>query len=196
MIALTFDESGRLWAGSHTGEVFRYDGQLWVEIADRQDLSAGPIHGLVVDEQRNTWALSRNDGVFRYDGSDWTPFGLSKFDSLAVRQLVVDGTGAPIALTTRALWRYAPETKSWTTLPVPELPAAGDYRRLYFDPAGWMYLATTKGLAVIQDGLATWLEARNGLRGREVTSLLVDESYLWVGFRRDGISRISLENLR
>ena len=42
-----------------------------------------------------------------------------------------------------------------------------------------------------------WYGARDGLGGRDVTSLMVDrEGTLWVGFLRDGMSRISLENLQ
>ncbi len=72
----------------------------------------------------------------------------------------------------------------------------GRYRSLYFDREGRTYLGTSRGVAVVTTDGTRWYGARDGLGGRDVTSLMVDrEGALWVGFLRDGMSMISLENL-
>ena len=68
---------------------------------------------------------------------------------------------------------------------------------LYFDAVGRMYLGTTEGVVIFDGEHVRWIKPGDGLRGRNVASILVDrEERLWVGFRNDGVAMISLESLR
>jgi ligand-binding sensor domain-containing protein len=194
-VSLAIDEQGHLWAGTHTGEVYRYDERFWVAFASQHELAAGPISRLLIDPHNTVWAVSGPGGIHRFDGTSWTTFGLAEFDSLRIRDAAVDGTGQPVAITERAVWRF--DTGSgWSRLLTEDPMDIGYYRSICFDGMGRMYLGTTRGLALLGPEHAAFVAARDGLRGRDVTALLVDsEDNLWVGFRDNGISRISLEDL-
>ncbi|MFQ5511467.1 MAG: hypothetical protein ACE5EO_06415 [Candidatus Krumholzibacteriia bacterium] len=191
-VSLTFDPAGMAWLGGHHGEVYRYDGRIWVRYAS--GLSAGPIQRVAVDAARNVWAVTRTEGVFRFDGREWERFDPALFDSMGVSDAVLNPIGELMLVTSNAIWRYT--NSEWSTVRIPGVESVGDYRALYFDEAGRLYLGTDRGLAVVSGEGTRWYGSRDGLGGRDVTSLLVDrEGALWVGFLRDGISRISLENL-
>ena len=134
-------------------------------------------------------------GVHRYDGAQWTTFSLTDFDSLRIRDAALDGTGQPVVVTDRAVWRYDRDS-GWQRVMTQDPMQIGRYRSVYFDAAGRMYLGTTTGLALFSNDEETFVSMQAGLRGTDVTTLLVDTSdHLWVGFRDNGISRISLESL-
>ncbi len=191
-MSLAFEPSGMMWLGGHHGQLYRYDGRLWVRYA--VGLAAGPIHRVAVDAMRNVWAISRSEGVFRFDGREWETFGAAQFNSLAIEDAVLDPSGTLLVITSDMIWQYGDD--GWRKTQAPVDRSIGDYRSLYFDPLGRMYLGTSTGLAVTTREGTRWFGSRDGLGGRDVTSLLLDrEGALWVGFLRDGMSRISVENL-
>jgi len=194
-VSLAIDELGQLWAGTHTGEVYRFDGRLWVAFAEQHELAGGPISVLLVNRHHTVWAVSGPGGVHRFDGTGWTSYGLAEFDSLRIRDAAIDGTGQPVVVTERAVWRFD-TGRGWARVLTEDPLEIGRYRALCFDGQGRMYLGTTDGLALVGPDFHAFVAARDGLRGRDVTTLLVDsEDNLWVGFRDNGISRISLEDL-
>lgn len=195
-VSLAIDPAtGDLWLGAHTGEVFRYDGRFWVEFAGPHEFAGGAIFRLLVDPYRTVWAFSPSSGAHRYDGAQWTTYGLETFDSLRLNDAALDASGAPVVVTDRGLWRFSSDY-GWQRLLTSAPTDIGQFRSIYFDGLGRMYLGTTDGLALVEPGREGFIGARDGLRGRNVTALLVDSNdYLWVGFRDDGISRISLEKL-
>jgi ligand-binding sensor domain-containing protein len=194
-LSLAVDASNNLWAGAHDGAVYRYDGRLWVAFAEPGELLGGSIFRLLIDRHQTVWAFSASAGAYRYDGARWTTFELAQFDSLRIRDAALDATGAPVAITERAVWRYEAAT-GWDRVLTVSPIDIGRYRSVYFDASGRMYLGTSDGLALIDQDGERFIGSRNGLRGRDVTSLLIDDrDNLWVGFRDDGISRISLQNL-
>lgn len=195
-LSLAIDPGGRLWAGGHGGEVYRYDGELWVEYAATRQLAGGPVSGLSLDADRQVWALAGSEAVHRYDGVRWGAFDLSHFGSEALRFLTTSTKGRPIAVTDNHIWKY--ETDSgWSAYEfAPTETSRGHYRRVAFDGTGGMVVGTTEGIILVRGGESRWIAPREGLRGREVTGLMVErEGNLWVGFRGDGISRASLGKL-
>lgn len=192
-VSLAIDGSKQVWAGAHTGEVYRYDGQFWVAFATAYELP-GPIFRITIDGEQNVWAFTRSGGAHRYDGVSWMTYPLSEFDSLLVRDAALDAGGRVVVVTERAIWRYAME--GWQRVLAADPTQIGRYRAVCFDADGRMYLGTTEGLALVSQDREYFIGARDGLRGRDVTTLLIDrEDQLWVGFRDDGIARISVENL-
>lgn len=194
-LSLAFGADGHLWAGSSAGEVYRYDGSIWVRYAERYEISGGPIVEVVVDRERLVWALSRDGGVHRFDGAGWTTFEPERFGSVKIHALRRSPSGGVTAISDGTIWRYDHATRQWVQLSGPG-PEVGAYRVLYFDAAGRMYLGTTEGLVIFDGEDVRWIKPGDGLRGRNVASILVDrEERLWVGFRNDGVAMISLESL-
>ncbi|MDH3216509.1 MAG: hypothetical protein OEN01_09490 [Candidatus Krumholzibacteria bacterium] len=194
-VSLAFDDAGHLWAGTSAGEVYRFDGEIWVRYADRHQLSSGPIFALLVDRSQTLWALSRSGGAHRYEGFKWQHYPIARFDSLHIQSGALDATGKPVVVTERAIWRFDND-KGWSQILARAPSEIGRYRSVCFDKAGRMYLGTTWGLALAADNANRFVGARDGLRGKDVAALSIDsKGYLWVGFRDEGIARISLENL-
>lgn len=193
-LSLAFDAGRNLWAGAHDGEVFRFDGQLWVPYAGHGELAAGPIFRIVVDSRQTVWAVTRDTGVYRFAGRDWEAFGEEVFGPGDIRDATIDGMGRAVVITDYAVWVYD-MARGWATLPLPPV-ASGANRVVRFDEGNRLYLGTTEGLAVFAAEGGSWFGARDGLGGKEITALLIDsDATLWVGFRTDGISRIPLETL-
>ena len=140
-VSIAFEPSGMMWLGGHHGEVYRFDGTLWVRYGT--GLSAGPIQRIVVDASRNVWAISRSEGVFRFDGREWDTLEAEHFDSLPVLEAVLDPTGGLLLVTEAKIWRY--EEAGWTAVRVPGVEDIGRYRSLYFDLEGRTYLGTSRG---------------------------------------------------
>ncbi len=195
-VSMAFDSTGNLWAGTHAGEIYRYDGQAWIRFADRGELTDRPIDGLIVDGLRRPWALSTSMGVFKFDGSAWERFDISLFDTAKIVDWTLDSSGRVVVVTADSVQVFDDKT-GWGVLQTPDTKQVGNYRTIRFDPRhGMSYLGTSQGLVLLSDGEPRWIGPRDGLRGKDITSILVDSGgYLWVGFQKDGLSGILLENL-
>jgi ligand-binding sensor domain-containing protein len=119
-------------------------------------------------------------------------------DSTGFVELAVDRAGKPILLTGRHLWTFT-EGRGWQPIAVPAPEGAAGYRAMTFDGMGRLYLVSERGITVVGEGghrpLGT-VGPGGRLRGQDATSVMADgDGFLWIGFQRDGISRILLENL-
>ncbi len=199
-VSMAFDSTGNLWVGTHAGEIYRYDGQTWIRFADKGELTDRPIDGLIVDGVRRPWAVSTSTGVFKFDGSNWERFDISLFDtaedSAEIVDWTLDSSGGVVVVTADSIKVFDDKT-GWGVLQTPDIKQVGSYRTIRFDrELGKSYLGTSQGLVLLSDGESRWIGPRDGLRGKDVTSILVDnKGHLWVGFQKDGLSRILLENL-
>ena len=195
-VSMAFDSTGNLWTGTHAGEIYRYDGQAWIRFADKGELTDRPIDGLIVDGLRRPWALSTSMGVFKFDGSNWERFDISLFDTAKIVDWTLDSLGRVAVVTADSIQVFDDKT-GWEVLQTPDTKQVGNYRTIRFDPRpGKSYLGTSQGLVLLSDGEPKWIGPRDGLRGKDITSILVDSGgHLWVGFQKDGLSRILLENL-
>jgi ligand-binding sensor domain-containing protein len=192
-ISLAFEPSGRLWAGTQSGEVYRFDGELWIQYGPPAELTPGPFCRIRVDGWRNIWALSRDAGLFRFGGSRWTRYDVDGFQSKEFKEATLDPSGNLIVLTEGRLWRFGNE--QWREIGFRQ-PPPGTYRTVSFDRWGRLYLGTSAGLYCAGGGAPLWVGNRDGIRGCDITTLFVDTGdHLWVGFLRDGLSRISLDAL-
>lgn len=193
-LSLTFDAASRLWAGGHNGEIFRFDGDLWVPYAVYGQLTTEPIIRILVDSGQSVWAVTRSAGVHRYEGPGWRSFDRDTFGGNEIRDAALDAAGRVVVITDNEIWRYE-ITRGWESSHSPTVRGT-DNRVICFDPDNRLYLGTTDGVVIVAPDTTQWLGIQNGLRGTEVTSLLIDsDAVLWVGFRRDGISRIPLAQL-
>jgi len=140
------------------------------------------------------WAVTRSAGVHRYEGPGWRSFDRDTFGGDEIRDAALDAAGRVVVITDNEIWRYE-ITRGWESSHSPTQRGT-DNRVIRFDPDNRLYLGTTDGVVIMAPDTTQWLDVQNGLRGTEVTSLLIDsDAVLWVGFRRDGISRIPLARL-
>jgi ligand-binding sensor domain-containing protein len=192
-LSLAFDRAGHLWAGAHDGQVYRFDGDFWVPFASDPELESGPIDRLLVDAAQAVWAVGRA-GAHRFDGLRWASFGPDTFDGEEIRDAAVGPFGRIVVITDYKIWRYD-DARGWYARQS-GLGAVGLFRRVDVDSLGRVYVGTSRGLAAIAEEAPMWLDVHGGLKGKDVSSLLIDsENVLWVGFRTDGVMRIPLETL-
>jgi ligand-binding sensor domain-containing protein len=193
--SIAFDSRGALWAGDDAGGASRFDGELWMRLAERGELTDDPIDGMTIDSHDAVWMGSRTVGCFRFDGSDWRRYPAAQFDSTGVVEFSIDSGGGVVVLTASKVW--APGGRDgWREIEIPRSNEIGEFRTIRFDSTGRLYLGTSKGLTLVDAGKSKSILPGGGLRGSDVTSILIDrKGFIWVGFRGDGLSRISLEKL-
>jgi ligand-binding sensor domain-containing protein len=190
-----FDSRGHLWAVDTAGGACRFDGELWVRLAGPGEIADAPLNGLAIDRRDRIWAHTKSGGVFGLDGTPWRRYGLAQIDSAGVVDITTDHQGMPVVLTPSGVWFYGPRG-AWRRIETPLRSEIGEYRAIGFDSKGRIYLGTEQGVTLIAGGATSTILPGGGLRGSDVTSILIDrDGFLWVGFRKDGLSRISLEKL-
>ncbi len=198
--AIGFDARGALWAGVENGSVHRFDGQIWMRLADAGELKAGSARFFCAHPSGGMWIVGSDGGAARYLGGRWLDFDRSVFDDRPVQDLSVSPAGIPVAATDYNIWGYD-EQDGWKTVAFGYDPAdstaqtgwdrsSPTIHAIQFDPAGRLYVATEKGIAIIEQEGLRWLTTGQGLGGEAVISLLVaPDSALWAGFRTDGVTR-------
>jgi len=202
--AIGFDASGALWSGTEAGNIHRYDGEVWMRMADADEQSAGAAGEFQAYRYAGVLVTGSGGGVSQFDGARWSRFDPAVFGGRPARRVVVSPNGIPVAATDVGIWGYG-DTGEWQ--PVTFVgedgdggllddgiwdPASPRISTIEFDAAGRLYVGTERGLAIIDDSGARWLDAEDGLGGNAVTTLLVaPDEELWVGFRTDGLTRVS-----
>ena len=221
--AIGFDESGALWVGTRRGNVHRFDGEIWMRMADGNEHRTGAVRefeayggdgslgadagisGLTgATGVGGVWVTGAKGGVARYDGARWTTFGPDAFGDRPARRVAVAPNGTPVLATASGIWGYD-QTGEWRPVSFAGGaqndsttwdPTAPPILTIEFDSDGRLYVGTNRGLAVIDDSGIKWLAAGEDLGGDAVTSLFITRgNTLWVGFRSDGATRVPLETV-
>jgi ligand-binding sensor domain-containing protein len=203
--AIGFGPAGGLWAGTAHGAVHRFDGLIWMRLADPGELGVGAIAAFRPHPDGGMWVVGSEGGIARYRGGSWDSFGPAAFGEQPAQDLAVSPAGIPVIVTSANILGYD-EINGWkpvtfasadgdSTAGIGWDPAAPAANVIRFDAEGRLYVGTDKGVAVIEPAGVRWLTVADGLRGEAVSGLFVDsQSALWVGFRSDGIARVQLEN--
>jgi ligand-binding sensor domain-containing protein len=210
--ALCFDEHGWLWTATRSGDVYRYDGELWLRMGEAEEVfGVGEAVEKLCARRGAIWAAAPV-GVARFDGGSWDVIAA---DSLGgeVRDLAVrpGDEATVVAVTASRMWRYRDGHGDWRPLAVVDgtlatadsdslaafvVPPSRAINRIAFDDDGGVYLGTDDGLALIGKGGERWIEPEEGLGGTSIIDLFVDGGeVLWIGFRADGLTRIPLRSL-
>jgi ligand-binding sensor domain-containing protein len=199
--ALCFDGRGRAWAALRSGAIVRYDGEIWLRMAEPVEVFNGPIDGLAAGGG-GVWAWSRR-GVARYDGSAWSVSPPDSFGGAEVCDLAVSPQGGVVAATAERVWLFRADTSGWRAVGFGSgsegayvFPRRRAVRCLAFDADGYLYVGTEDGLAAVRDDGLHWFGADEGLGGRAVAAVYAgDGDALWVGFRTDGLTRVPVKSL-
>jgi len=213
--ALCFDGRGRAWAALRNGAIVRYDGDIWLRMAEPEEVFDGPVEGLAAGGG-GVWAWSRR-GVARYDGSAWSVSPPDSFGGAEVCDLAVSPKGGVVAATADRVWLFRGDVPSqdlgatgpsvtgqaWRAVGFAAnregayvFPRARAVRCLAFDAEGNLYIGTEDGLAAVRDDGLHWFGADEGLGGRAVAAVYAGEGdAVWVGFRTDGLTRVPVKSL-
>ena len=103
-----FDAPGNLWAGTENGEIHRYDGEIWMRVADAGELDIGRPRLFCKENATGMWVVGSSGGLARYTNGRWTYFGKSAFDDRSVVDLDVSPSGIPVLATDNGIWGYDP----------------------------------------------------------------------------------------
>lgn len=197
--ALVFDARGSLWTGSRSGNVYRFDGELWERMGEGTELAPKPPSRMVAGEG-GLWVLYPDSVVARFDGAGWHTVGAAAFGGRPAVDLV-QAAGVIMAATDRTVWMIRPGTDDWARAVVPgdstavTTPKGWKIRCIAWDPRGRLVVGTSEGVGVIGPAGVRWIEPRAGLGGRGVADVMVDPSgALWVGFDSDGATRFPRES--
>ena len=77
------DSKGILWFGSAHKGVFRYDGQSFTNLSEKDGLSDNFVSSIMEDKDHNIWFGTPN-GLNRYDGKNLTPIPIPQVDTSSV----------------------------------------------------------------------------------------------------------------
>lgn len=208
--ALGFDRAGLLWVGTQRGNVYGYDGEIWTRTGDADELQVGAPLGMVVDGRGRLWVRGLGGNVAFFNGRMWTRHEKADFGDLPAVDLAVSPNGDPVLATNGSIWGYT-HAGRWAPLALPNIFENNELDRgetggwqaagakifaIAFDRAGRLFVGTDDGLAVAGPSGTKWVRSIDGLGGGEVASLFVqDDHALWVGFWRDGLTRIDTKSL-
>jgi ligand-binding sensor domain-containing protein len=204
--AIGFDKRGSIWVGTQAGNVHRYDGQIWMRMADAGELKLEAIRALQPDGQGRLWVTGSNGGVSFFQYGRWSTFGPPDYGDRPARQIAVGPDGVPVLATDAGLWRFD-DAGTWMAVAADGSRGAVDTTgtavwdpesprilSLGFDSTGRIYVGTEGGLAAVDEAGTRWLTYRDGIGGAAVTSILApDIGEVWIGFRTDGLTRMPVE---
>jgi ligand-binding sensor domain-containing protein len=207
--AIGFDTGGSLWLGTQAGNAHRFDGEIWMRMGDADELGIGPIRDFESDNRQRLWMTGENGGLAVIGQGRLTSFGTAAFGDKRVEAIRIAPNGVPVAATEDGIWGYGNDgvwkpVELFKSMDKNELPDPGGLWQtdapaisaIEFDSTGRLYVGTADGLALVDESGTRWFTYQDGLGGRAVSALLVDDGgALWIGFRRDGLTHIPLSAL-
>jgi ligand-binding sensor domain-containing protein len=192
-LAITFDNDGNLWAGSFLGDVYEFDGKIWMPCGYRDEIFGGPIDDITVDGEGRVWVLSRNAGVSEFNGVTWHNYPISMFGTDHINAIVLDNHRNLIVLGGDRIWKPSDEG-GWVERSFSS--GTGEFQTAVFDGEGRVYIGTDYGLVLVSGQVVRMIKPENGLGGRAVASMFIDrENNLWIGFHHSGVSRVPIDSL-
>ncbi len=208
--ALCFDAQGNLWVAARGGRVYRYDGGVWMRVAESGEIG-GTVGRLMADGNGGVWAVVFGEGearVARYFGGIWTRYGKESFDNATLVAAGVAPDGAVVVASRKRLWVFRSGQSSWRTLVEPmseadsmkvatELspPSRSDFACIAFDGDGVLYVGASDWVGRIEPSGFRWISTIAAFAARDVQVLHVSSGQLWAGFRRDGLAIAPVKRL-
>lgn len=195
---IAFDGRGRLWLGNQDGSLYRYDGTMWMRMADRHEVFDSPLTALTGTSGAGVWAFGERQSA-RYTGERWVTYGDTLFGGRAVVD-VVRRPGGLVAATASDLWVLEDSRGMWEALRREDGSPLGIGSRrlssLATDESAFIYVGASNGIGILGRSEIRWIGQDAGIGGRGVADLFIEPGrYLWVGFASDGLTGIPLSEL-
>jgi len=211
-VSLCFDDNGYLWVATRTSLIYRFDGMLWMRMADQNNPGLGSVDRILPDGTGGVWAFrfdGPGGGAAQWRSGHWSSYGRGIFGSAPLVDAARAPNGTVVALTENMVWGYRRSVSKWQpvvvrgasetadSLEVALSPLDGErFRCAAFDPEGKLVVGTRDHVGVLGDGGFRWIGTADGLAGLLPTSILpAGEEALWIGFRHDGLQRLPRKSL-
>ncbi|MBN1889027.1 MAG: protein kinase [Thermoflexales bacterium] len=191
--ALLVDEDGALWAGTNDGKrglnYYREDGTGWGSPPIPPLLFTPPMVTLLaMDEAGGLWVAGTGQGLAYYDGNAWQVFNQDNgLPSTLVRALLLSEEGAVWVSSSSETARRAPGSAQWET--VPQLKGMSVYA-MHQAGDGSFWFAGDGGAVRYDPAAGDWQPfkpSRDGLPDKRVTTIVEDETGLWLGTNGGGV---------
>lgn len=199
--AMSFDNEGRLWAGSFRNglDVFDVKGQ---KITHIETESAREINAIVADKSNDSMLVATSQGVLSFDAS-FRSTQLTKANGLlsnSVQHLALSNSNKPnanIALATSRGFSFGTNDKFRSLTTVQNLPNNNTYAVLTL--GNTTYLGTLGGLAQIENGkvVRTFKDSNSKLTHNWITALCNIGQRIFIGTYGGGVFEMDASgNLR
>ncbi len=190
--AMHADERGRLWVATERGLLWFFDGDV-SPVPFRDSAVPMEVSAITSDLDGGAWLYDRQRGLLR-----WTE---GRLHALALPP-AVGRVPAVCMYTDRGgrLWISFVNGRLATVNRAGEIQVynagAGEYRAIYEDPDGVVWLGGTQGLSRVTPGGIVRLGAAESFPAASVTAIIEDEARgLWVGIAGSGILHINRDEL-
>ncbi|MFN8489686.1 MAG: two-component regulator propeller domain-containing protein [Caldilineaceae bacterium] len=176
------DKAGGVWFGGQGASYF--NGSNWAIYTAADGLANGLVQAIAIDSQQRVW-LGTKSGLSIWNGSSF--FNLSKATGLPsddVTALLADGDKMWIGANGGGLFRFEQNQLQLFDTEKMGLPSS-TITALAKDKNGLLLVGTNRGLARLQEGVATPLGEMNGYA---ITNIKVmPDGKIWVGTLDDGL---------
>ncbi len=190
------DKVGKLWFGTTSEGVYRYDGEAMTAYTEKDGLCSNCVYSVLEDRSGNIW-FGTDAGACRYDGKAFTPLTLPEPNGrqTAVMSIFQDkagvlwfGTGGS------GVYRYDGKvaTSLFADAANPKRLKLNDVQQVIEDRTGAIWLASwiQEGACRFDGKTLTNITAADGLTDGMVHSLLQDKAGdIWIGTRDRGVCR-------
>jgi hypothetical protein len=177
VVALTFDSSGNLWAGTVSSGVFRSDnlGVSWTMASG--GLPTLGVAAVMTDFEGRVFVALSSGGLYRTDdaGATWTSIQAGLEDASTLSMVIAPGNVAYAGGSAHGVRRSTDHGATWSSAAAPEMVLSGLTDLIRAPATGHLFLsANGGGVYHSTDGGATW-EARNsGLATTDVGSVAAE----------------------
>lgn len=164
--SITADPSGKLWVGSESQGIWRYDpseepDHQWRQFTPGEGLGEYQVYSVACDQQGRIWAGLLNRGVSVYNGQRWRTYDVLRGPlGERVFKIAVCPTDGNVWIATNAgVTRYLPKDNQWIEFTPDGTVPFNHIQAIAFDPQGNVYLGTQfDGMAMANaaDGYSTW----------------------------------------
>lgn len=177
------DSRDRLWIGTYSAGVFRYDGEGRVhqyshDPSDERTIGNNLIYEILEDRYGEIW-VATNGGLHRYNAAAddfdrfiYDPENRAGISGLSVGNIYEDSAGTLwVGTRSGGLNRFDRETETFRHFTIREGLSSNSVVALGEGERGRLYVATPNGLNVVTaDGAVTRIDERDGLSVREFST--------------------------
>jgi flagella basal body P-ring formation protein FlgA len=182
ILTLVEDTQGRIWAGTESGGVSRFQDGIWETVllegaGGRQEVR---ITAMLLDHQGALWVATSGNGVLRFEGDSLQRFTSdSGLGDDVVSEIFEDSLGRLWFGTESGVSRF--DGENWESFTAKD-GLAGQVTVITEDPSGTLWLGGPDGLTRYDgESWVSFTALNSGLVTDEVQDLLVDgERNLWV----------------
>ncbi len=186
--AIYQDPDGIMWFGTFGRGIFRYDGNEFVNITEKDGLAGNSVRRNIYRNPDGVTWFGTDGGVSRYDGEGFVNFTTK--DGLVDDSIIAlygDPDGVIWLGTSKGVSRY--DERTFVSFTMKDGLSHNSVWAIHSDPDGIMWFGTDGGVSRYDGKEFVNLTAKNGLAGNSVRSIHRDtDGVIWFG-TDGGVSR-------